>query len=354
MKNRRWLVSRMNDRSGATAVVVAIVMSALIGFTALAVDIGYVMTTRNELQDVADAVTLAAARQLGAIYESMSYQEVLDFVCDPSTILPIAKEVGSKNQAGGKNIAINDADVIIGQWDPDTKTLTPTLGQPDAVGVTARRDGNTNGPITTFFARILGINTVDVSADATAALTGQSTVEEGGLDVPVGIDNAWYDYPWEDGFCDQDIKFYPTGTIEGCAGWHTFNEWPSNANRLAGILDGMKEGSYQSPSLDIGDELVFTGGTVASAFDEMKALYDERKDPVTGVWEARVVVYENQDCGNPQGWLTIVGFATVKIEQVQEAPEKTIRGTVICNNVEPGRGSGGNFGTKGSIPGLVE
>ena len=36
-------------------------MLALVGFTALAVDVGNVMTTRNELQNIADGAALAAA-----------------------------------------------------------------------------------------------------------------------------------------------------------------------------------------------------------------------------------------------------------------------------------------------------
>ena len=59
-----------------------------------------------------------------------------------------------------------------GQWDPNaTPRFTPTLNQPDAVSVTVRREGGTNGPISTIFARVLGVNTFDVQADATAALT---------------------------------------------------------------------------------------------------------------------------------------------------------------------------------------
>jgi hypothetical protein len=54
------------------------------------------------------------------------------------------------------------------------------------------------------------------------------------------------------------------------------------------------------------------------------------------------------------GAQTIVGFATIVITGVQDSPVHQIDGYVICENVEFGRGSGGNYGTMGSIPGLVQ
>ncbi len=50
------LTSKIKDNRGVTAVVVAVVITVLIGFVALAVDIGYLYATKNELQNIADAV----------------------------------------------------------------------------------------------------------------------------------------------------------------------------------------------------------------------------------------------------------------------------------------------------------
>jgi len=40
---------------GVTAVYVALLISVFIGFAALAIDIGYLMVTKNELQNAADS-----------------------------------------------------------------------------------------------------------------------------------------------------------------------------------------------------------------------------------------------------------------------------------------------------------
>jgi len=343
------------NQRGTSAVLVVLCLVILLGFAALAVDVGYLLATKNELQNVADAAALAATRQLGAIYEPMTYDEQTAYICDPAEIIPIAKSISVKNKAAGINIIINDQDIVIGQWDAAAKTLNPTLNQPDAVKVTARRQSGINGAVTTVFSKILGINNVGVFADATAALTGQSTAGPGELEIPVGISQKWF----EPNFCDQPIKFYPTGDINGCAGWHTFDSWPANADKLRDILEDMTpaDSTFESPETIAGEsEFVFTGGNIAAVFDEMEALYESKKDS-DGSWETNVVVYGSTDCSNPTGEITVVGFATAIITGVNgpsDDPAHTIFATVICDNVSQGRGSGGNFGTKGSIPGLVE
>jgi hypothetical protein len=187
--------------------------------------------------------------------------------------------------------------------------------------------------------------------------------------MPVGISAAWFDYVNEERgtFCDQDIQFYPTGDMTGCAGWHTFENWPSNASILAQLLEDGVAGIC-SGGAKIGDEMVFTGGTVASAFDEMKALYDFMKvcddtsncpdnwdlDTNPDTWTTHVVVYGLWDCSNPSGYIPIVGFATVEINRILETPEKLIGATLKCQDYAEGRGGGGPFGTRGTIPGLVQ
>ena len=70
----------------------------------------------------------------------------------------------------------------------------------------------------------------------------------------------------------------------------------------------------------------------------------------------RVVVYDWDDCSNPNTAITIVGYSKISITNVQNAPEKRIEGKILCDyfSNEATRGGGGNFGLKGTIPGLVE
>lgn len=388
---------------------VAVLMTFLLVCVAVAIDVGHYMVTRNELQNVADAAALAACRQLGANYQSMSPEEQSNYDCDPATIVPIAQEVGLNNNAGGttEGITIMDGDVIVGDWDSREETFTSGFHNPDAVKVTARRDASANSPITTFFAgavaRLTGsegnFDTIPVVREATAALTGQGTTEKGELELPVGI-SKWF---FESGHgCNDYIVFHPSNDPNSCAGWNVWDNSPASASELRDILDG----KISSPETISGDtEFDFTGGDVASSFDNLLLLFmrkgydidangnpvqtldgkpvpgplpdgtvgtvplyedgerayypDDKKDPTPRnehQWETTVVVYDEEDCSNPNGFIKIVGYAKIVITNVQTSPERRIVGKILCelySNFNT-RGGGGEFGVKGSIPGLVE
>jgi len=396
MKKPSPLIVKFRDQRGVTAVLLAVLIVVFIGFIALAVDIGYYFVTCNELQNIADGAALAATRQLGATYQTLSGDEQTNYVCDPLPIIAKAKAIAARNWAGRKtDITINDADVIIGEW--DGTNLNPNLNQPDAVRVIARRDGNANGPITTFFARILGINTVDVWRDATAALTGQGTSDPGELEIPMGISRYFFD---ED-YCNGWIKFSPTKDPDSCAGWTSFSEDPPNDPVIRRILEGL----ITSPATTAGEtEFSFIGGELSvPTFDALLTLfeykgYDVRADgktpvqvdandnPVPGplpdgngteplldadgnrllypddiprnrhLWETTVVVYDWGDCSNPNAAIYIVGYSTIRMTDVLGPPDKLVLGKVLCDSFSDfdTRGGGGQFGTKGTIPGLVE
>jgi Flp pilus assembly protein TadG len=79
MKRYFWTLNKLRDPDGVTAIVVGIMLTILLGFAALAIDIGYSRVTKNELQNIADGAALASARQLGVIYETMSPSEIRSY-----------------------------------------------------------------------------------------------------------------------------------------------------------------------------------------------------------------------------------------------------------------------------------
>jgi Flp pilus assembly protein TadG len=64
MKRLLPLRSMASDERGVAAILVALVILVLLGFAALAIDIGHLFAVRNELQNAADAGALAGARFL--------------------------------------------------------------------------------------------------------------------------------------------------------------------------------------------------------------------------------------------------------------------------------------------------
>ena len=349
--------ARGSRQDGQAIIIVAGILMIMLAISALALDIGYLMVGRAELQNVADASALAAARRLGSIYEGLTLQAQQTYVCDPAALIQTARDIALRNKAAGSPITIVDADVTVGDWDTELHQLTPGLSRPNAVRVVARRDTSANSPVSTFFAKAFGIDGVDVTAQATAALTALSTIEPDEL-IPVGLSQQWFDSNPQ--FCGQPIKFYPTYADEGCAGWNTYERWPASESYLRKyILEDWVYSEFTPPAAETGDEFVFIGGALGdqtytaflNLFNYMKTR-DDDGDPNT--WTASVVVYKSAACSNPTGRIEIVGFAMATITAVLTPPAKEIRAIVACNYVQPGRSGGGNYGTMGSIPGLVQ
>ena len=364
----RWNPLRIRSWSrneGATIVLVAVGLVAFMSVAALAVDIGYLMVARNELQNAADSAALAAARYIGRTLQGKTQSQQQSYQFTQDAIAAVAADAATKNTAGGTSVTLAAADIVVGNWDSSrpagSRFYNPgNMIMPDAVQVTTRRDSVQNGPLLTFFARVFGATSMATSATATAALTGESTVGPGGLPVPVGISKAWFN----PNSCNQNIQFSPTGSLVGCAGWTLFDTSNVNDNDEKRLLPRIENGTFQSPPVVAGTtQFSFIGGNLSNpTFDNFKSLFDSMKVKNDGVldadndpntWTTVVVVYNMSDCSNPNSTYTIVGFATAVISNV-DVHAKIIDAKVICNMVDEGRSGGGAYGTKGSIPGLVQ
>lgn len=364
MKHPMSRQTLLEDTRGAVAVTVAIMIVVLLGFAALALDISNAMIARNELQNAADAGALAGARQLGVIYQALPQGTPYTgyVLSDPSAVITAVTGVGLQNQARQVLLSINAADIVIGVWDSTARTLTPGNVGPTGVRVTARRDPSANGPVATWLAGILGISSMNVAATGTAALTGSGVLAPGAANAPFGMDQLIFTNP---NFCGTPIQFYPTNNPPtGCAGWHTFEENPPNANTERQIIQGLTPNppTYVTPQITAGQtSLQYIGGNVATDFPPLINLFNTHLVPdTTGVsptgqcWNVVVPVYPNQNCANPNANMLVIGFASACVYNVQGVPTQQINAIVTCGQVTNGQGGGGNFGTLGSIPGLVE
>lgn len=352
----------MHDARGAVAVIVAIMLVVLLSFAALALDISNAMIARNELQNVADASALAGARQLGLIYQGLPQGTPYTtyVLSNPSAVVSAATTVALANQARQVAISLNAADIVIGVWDSATRTLTPGNVGATGVRVTARRDGGANGPVTTWLAGIMGFNNMNVTATATAALTGSGVLAPGAANAPFGLDQLIFTNP---AYCGTPIRFYPTNNPpQGCAGWQTFVESPPNANTEKQIVQGLTPNppTYITPQITAGQtSLEYIGGNVASVFPSLINLYTAKRVPDASspsgyCWNVTIPVYPNNNCANPNTNMMVIGFASACVWNVQGVPTQQIDAKVTCGNVTNGQGGGGSFGTLGSIPGLVE
>ena len=140
-------------RRGVTMLSSLVMMPLLLGFGALAVNVGYLGVLRAEIQNNADAGALAAAT---AIYDSQ-------FDVYGNRALTVIEP----NQNGQGFLSLGDQVVEIGRWDSGTKTFTASAPADAASTNAARVVGNRTGAAL-YFANLIGVSDTSVSREAVA------------------------------------------------------------------------------------------------------------------------------------------------------------------------------------------
>ena len=163
---------------GAVAVAAAIVLPVLLGFLALAFNMGMLMDSRTELQNGSDAAALAAARSLDGTSGGLAGARRL------------AQAYSSRHVAFDQAITIDafDRDLIFGRWHLRSDECTfgsgadcfEPLGESEPRKITAvrilnGRDGGThNGPLNMLFGAFVGRTTASVRSMAVAVGAGSA------------------------------------------------------------------------------------------------------------------------------------------------------------------------------------
>jgi hypothetical protein len=351
--------SARNGERGMIMILMAIAIVGLIGAGSLAIDLGSALVTRAELQNVADAASLASTRELAMVYK-VKYQENPDFNYKEYTlsgdekarIQAKAVSLAAFNKAGGVPISVGTADIRPAKVD-SAGNITHQDKAVRAVTVKGRRDDTSNGQVQTELARVLGINQIAITAESTAAISAMGTLKAGKGEFPIGLDENWFDNHTCAG--EEIVKLFPT-TPTSCAGWHTFEEEPASAARLGRIADEIRTNKFVSPETTANKTIYqFVGGTIASAVADVKKLWNARSSG--GHFQTTVPVYKASGCENVRGPKLIVGFARIDITRVSTAPVLEVEGDVECGifdqDVGTG-GGGGDFGTLVGTPGMIQ
>jgi hypothetical protein len=151
--------------------MVAVSLTTLLGFVALSVDVGMLYSTKAELQRTADAAAMAAAAALANTDGG-----------DLSAARAAAINFAALNEVQGSAVLLDvSSDIIFGRAHIDSTTnkyvFQETQNWPNAVRVRARRTVDSpSGAVPLLFARLMGHETADVSAQATAVLTPRDIV----------------------------------------------------------------------------------------------------------------------------------------------------------------------------------
>src|SRR6266850_892439 len=160
-------VNNIRDERGVAMLYAAVFLLSSVWLVSLALDIGKLMATKTELQRAADAAALAGASAV----DSNTGKLLED----------LARERAATTSAANEALREKAEPVVI---DPDADVAFP---RPNRVQVWVHRTEATGNPMTTIFARTLGINSLDVRATATAEVAPINTCNG---TPPFGIKDA--------------------------------------------------------------------------------------------------------------------------------------------------------------------
>ena len=295
------------QRKGAIAVLAAVLLIGLVAMVAFAVDIGYIMVAQSDLQRAADAAAHAAVMEYrsGGNYDQ--------------------KQTNARNTATnfvGSNRIINDAptvdfnqdneitgDIVLGRINmssPRSPMSYDTPSSYNAVRVKVRRSAGKNGELPLMFARALGIDSIALEAEGTAAIVhnvGGFRIPSSGGNVPflpitistelwdAHLADSTDDYSWdpttktisEDSDGIPEVRLFPTKN--GSSGNYGTVNVGISANSTDHLSKKIRFGLNQtdldfhggSLELDVFGELSLTGdpGISASLKDDLADIAGE-------------------------------------------------------------------------------
>ena len=319
---------------GTVIVFIAFFIIILLGFLGLAVDAGKLVATRAQLQRAADAAALAGVSAInletGAI--------------DPDTAVARAQETAAFNHA----FADGPAPVLLDPADVE-------FPAPLQVKVTARRQIGAGGSIITYVARVIGVNELELTADATAEADTAGRPCDGLLPMaPVEPPQSG----WFDPDCSQTYEL-KVGAGNGQQGNYELLDYPEcNEGPCAGFGGGAAIRCYAQYGygccLDEGQEFTLTepGNKVGPFRQGMQARFDSDTDRREGICYseyagngARVMplpVIESFDV-NGKKYVRIVKFSSFFLKK-RPPGNGTLTGQFV-HDVTPGDGGGQGGGT---------
>lgn len=243
------------QRHGNMAVILTLSVTVLLGFGAVAMDIGYARSVDLELRNAAEAASHAATSQLDGTEEGM--------IAARATAVALA----ARNVAGGVEVELdaNDGnlmtgDVVTGVWDDDVGVFIPSedFELVNAVRVRPRKE------LPLLVAPMaLGTDSVNLTDDAAmVAIRGGA----GAVDcyIPLAVPVCLVTTYGVEGMMDVDLHVSPAGIDN--LGWGRANGSPNSDFSRNQIANCRSDGIAR-----IGDPIGLQSGTVTPALSELAA-----------------------------------------------------------------------------------
>jgi Flp pilus assembly protein TadG len=254
---------RLAEERGASAVIVALLLVPMLGFTAIAVDIGKVYAERARLQVAADAAALAVAQDCAR---------------------------------GNCGNMLATASALVAANDPGVSTAPPVLStNPTRVTVIGDK------PTQHWFAPVIGVDSTRVSATATVAWGAPGA---GTAVLPITF--SWCEFSQQthgglpSSTAEHTIYFTKTSNTVGCTG-------PSNLVVPGGFAYIDTDPGKCQASSAIGNRMMSkTGNSVPSACAPLDF----------SAWVGKTVLlplFDDSGLTGTNAWYRVFGYAAFKI-----------------------------------------
>ena len=353
-------------RRGAVAVMVVVILTVLVGFTALTVDVGAMYIVRGDLQASADSAALAGAYayttdDMMRVRMGTGGEDALAAVTALASSL--AAEYAAKNHSFGASTSdMLQSDIVTGWLNlnggaSETIHTNPQPVDFNAVATTARRTGEANGAHQLTFATLLGFTETELGAYAVAVfddrVSGLTVVDGGTYMMPLTIhrdafeqdlffggDQYSYDESLDGVFSGPDgiteIRIYPyplsgSGYEEGDGNFGMLNIGTGNQGVEAErdqITYGVAPSDFE---MEIGtSQLVFSEDGTSNDYDmtgspgleaTLQSTLGDRIGDVVGIF-----LHEQVILSGSNSVYTITAIRYVRIMDVRLSGPPSVRG----------------------------
>lgn len=294
-----------NGQQGAALVLVALAIVALIGFTALAVDGGYLYFRHTRLQDISDAIAIAAGIEVVStsgndkVKKDASFQKAIEYAQLHEL------EVANQDKTG------YTATITWGNEAGDMIISFPEGLSKIMVQMTIEAN--------TFYARVLGTTSTPVAVTSIVQI-GQASEQQGNM-IPVAIlrDNYERNIPYQ-------LSLEPGDGFKGNYRFLDFPELPLPYDKLK-FKDYLVNG-YPG-TLSVGDKIDTLPGEMVGQVTHINTRVNECNNHCQCTFDninescPRIVVvpiFDQEDFEGEPGKhpVTITGFAKFFIESYDE------------------------------------
>ena len=201
--------SPLANQRGAVSVVAALSLTALMGVGAMAVDVGNVMVARNDVQNAADA---AALRGAGLLYTQGS--------SSPNFSAMTNSPGGPVYETANLNTPIEKQDTLTVKSNYWQSISSSAPSNDAAVRVSYTKQVNL------FFAGILGMKTMNVTATSTAIVqnSSSSALGAGGTHLPIAIPQCAISQYWNSNDNQPKTDQIQVGPTHTCSAGGSSNQ----------------------------------------------------------------------------------------------------------------------------------